>query len=184
MWDWTLVSLWFGWTVGRTVSWSPKFLGWVDYQIFLPMVLRFVWMELCYKAASKDTKKNAFALAGIYLSRFKPHSSIRSASASAAAGSCWHYSSNEGLVRTLTFAKYYKKPIQQCNMENWQKLCWTVHGKCNLFVTLCQWDLSQWRNNCCATWHTEYLLSLRPQILALNFSWDLYTEWWRNRTEN
>ena len=89
--------------------------------------------------------KTTLELAGIGLSRFKPHS-IRSASASAAAGSCWHNSSNGGLVRTLHFAKYYKKPIQQCNMENWQKFCWTVHGKCKLFVTLCQWNLSQWRN--------------------------------------
>ena len=29
-----------GRSVGRTVTWLPKFLGWVDYQIFLPMVLR------------------------------------------------------------------------------------------------------------------------------------------------
>ena len=27
-------------TVGRTVTWLPKFLGWMDYQIFLGMVLR------------------------------------------------------------------------------------------------------------------------------------------------
>ena len=36
----TLVCLWCGRTVGRTVSWLPNFLGWVDYHIFLPMVLR------------------------------------------------------------------------------------------------------------------------------------------------
>ena len=36
----TLVCLWCGWTVGCTVTWLPNFLGWVDYHIFLPMVLR------------------------------------------------------------------------------------------------------------------------------------------------
>ena len=30
-----------GWACGRTVTWLPKFLGWVDNQIFLPMVIRF-----------------------------------------------------------------------------------------------------------------------------------------------
>ena len=28
------------WTDGRTVTWLPKFLGWVDYHIFLGMGLR------------------------------------------------------------------------------------------------------------------------------------------------
>ena len=28
-------------TDGRTVTWLPNFLGWVDYHIFLPMVFRF-----------------------------------------------------------------------------------------------------------------------------------------------
>ena len=37
----TLVCLWCGRTVGRTVTWLPNFLGWVDYHIFLPMVLRY-----------------------------------------------------------------------------------------------------------------------------------------------
>ena len=36
----TLVFLWRRRTVGRTVTWLPKFLGWVDYHIFLLMVLR------------------------------------------------------------------------------------------------------------------------------------------------
>ena len=36
----TLVCLWCGRTVGRTVTWLPNFLGWVVYHIFLPMVLR------------------------------------------------------------------------------------------------------------------------------------------------
>ena len=39
----TLVCLWCGRVVeragGRTVTWLPNFLGWVDYFIFLPMVL-------------------------------------------------------------------------------------------------------------------------------------------------
>ena len=30
-----------GWSGGRTVTWLPKFLGCIGYQIFLPMVLRF-----------------------------------------------------------------------------------------------------------------------------------------------
>ena len=37
----TLVYLWCGRTVGRTVTWWPNFLGWVDYYIFLPMAFRF-----------------------------------------------------------------------------------------------------------------------------------------------
>ena len=42
----TLVCLWCGRTVSRaggrcTVTWLPNFLGWVDYFIFLPMVLRW-----------------------------------------------------------------------------------------------------------------------------------------------
>ena len=32
----TLVCLW----CGCTVTWLPNFLGWIDYFIFLPMVLR------------------------------------------------------------------------------------------------------------------------------------------------
>ena len=36
----TLVCLWCGRTVGRTVTWLPNFVGWVDYHIFLPKVLR------------------------------------------------------------------------------------------------------------------------------------------------
>ena len=36
----TLVRLWCGRAGGRTVTWLPTFLGWVDYFIFLPMVLR------------------------------------------------------------------------------------------------------------------------------------------------
>ena len=93
--------------------------------------------------------KTTLELSGIDSSRFKPHS-IRSASASAAAVA-------KVLVDTIlrtagwsahcSFAKYYKKPIQQCNKENWQEFCWTLHGKCNLFVPLYQWDLSQWRIN-------------------------------------
>ena len=38
----TLVCLWCGRTVGRTVTWLPNFLGWVDYHIFVHMVLRCV----------------------------------------------------------------------------------------------------------------------------------------------
>ena len=34
----TLVCLW----CGRTVTWLPNFRGWVDYHIFVPMVLRCV----------------------------------------------------------------------------------------------------------------------------------------------
>ena len=42
----TLVCLWCGRTVSRavdrcTVTWLPNFLGWVDYFIFLPMVLHW-----------------------------------------------------------------------------------------------------------------------------------------------
>ena len=46
----TLICLWCGRTVSRaggraggrcTVTWLPNFLGWVDYFIFLPMVLRW-----------------------------------------------------------------------------------------------------------------------------------------------
>ena len=37
----TLVCLWCGRTVERTVTWLPNFLEWVDYHIFLPMVLRY-----------------------------------------------------------------------------------------------------------------------------------------------
>ena len=50
----TLSCIWvaipFGWVIlhrytccadGHTVTWLPKFLGWVDYEIFLPMVLRY-----------------------------------------------------------------------------------------------------------------------------------------------
>ena len=37
----TLVCLWCGRTVGRTVTRLPNFLGWVDYHIFLTKVLRF-----------------------------------------------------------------------------------------------------------------------------------------------
>ena len=37
----TLVRLRCGRKVGRTVTWLPYFLGWVEYHIFLPMVLRF-----------------------------------------------------------------------------------------------------------------------------------------------
>ena len=29
-----------GWTDGRTATWLPKFLGWIDYQILLGMGLR------------------------------------------------------------------------------------------------------------------------------------------------
>ena len=36
----TLVCLWCGRTVERTVTWLPNFVGWVDYHIFLPKVLR------------------------------------------------------------------------------------------------------------------------------------------------
>ena len=36
----TLVCLRWRLTVGRTVTWLPDFLAWVDYFIFLPMVLR------------------------------------------------------------------------------------------------------------------------------------------------
>ena len=51
--SWVILH-WYAWgadgpSVGRTVTWLPKFLGWVDYQIFLPMVLRFARVELCYK---------------------------------------------------------------------------------------------------------------------------------------
>ena len=45
----TLVCLWCGRTcgrsVGRTVTWLPKFLGWVDNHLFLGMGLR--WCALC-----------------------------------------------------------------------------------------------------------------------------------------
>ena len=36
----TLVYLWCGRTDGRTVTWLPKFLEWVDYHIFLGLGLR------------------------------------------------------------------------------------------------------------------------------------------------
>ena len=36
----TLVCLWCAQADGRTVTWLPKFLGWVDYHIFLGMGLR------------------------------------------------------------------------------------------------------------------------------------------------
>ena len=62
--------------------------------------------------------KTTLELAGIGLSRFKPHS-IRSASASAAAGSCWHYSSNGRLVRTLHFCKVYV--LQEANSTMQQR---------------------------------------------------------------
>ena len=44
---------WYAWgagegTVGRTVTWLPKFLGWMDYQIFLGMGLRS--RALCARA--------------------------------------------------------------------------------------------------------------------------------------
>ena len=41
--DFTLVSLWFR----RTVTWLPRFLGWIDNQIFLVLGLRFnfIWGE-------------------------------------------------------------------------------------------------------------------------------------------
>ena len=43
----TLVYLWCGQTAdARTVTWLPKFLRWVDYQIFLPMVLRWACFAL------------------------------------------------------------------------------------------------------------------------------------------
>ena len=46
----TLVCLWCGRTVGRVYGHViTNFLGWVDYQIFLPMVLRFARVELRYK---------------------------------------------------------------------------------------------------------------------------------------
>ena len=46
----TLVCLWCGRTVGRVYGHViTNFLGWVDYQIFLPMVLRFARVELHYK---------------------------------------------------------------------------------------------------------------------------------------
>ena len=41
-----------GRTGGRTVTWLPKFLGWVDDQIFLPMVhrcARFALVDLRYE---------------------------------------------------------------------------------------------------------------------------------------
>jgi len=37
----TLVCLWCGQTVGHTVTWLLNFLGWGDYHIFLPTVLRY-----------------------------------------------------------------------------------------------------------------------------------------------
>ena len=78
----------------------------------------FVTYVKPYKAASKDTIsrwiKTTLGLAGIDITRFKPHS-IRSSSTSAAAlakvpvdtilrNACWS--------GHCTFAKYYKKPIQ------------------------------------------------------------------------
>ena len=49
----TLVCQWCGRTGGLTVTWSPKFLGWVDYHIFLGIRLRssplLVRLELRYE---------------------------------------------------------------------------------------------------------------------------------------
>ena len=41
---------------GRMVTWLPNFLGWVDYFIFLPMVLR------CARLASEISAKNLYLL--------------------------------------------------------------------------------------------------------------------------
>ena len=54
--------------VGSTVTWLPKFLGWVDYQIFLPMVLRFarfVRVELRYECSLKTVFSRYSALLDI-----------------------------------------------------------------------------------------------------------------------
>ena len=79
----------------------------------------FVTYVKAYKAASKDTIcrwiKTTLELAGIDLSRFKPHS-IRSASASAAAVAKVPVDTilrTPGWSGPCTFAKYEKKPIQQ-----------------------------------------------------------------------
>ena len=78
----------------------------------------FVTYVKPYKAASKDTIsrwiKTTLGLAGIDITRFKPHS-IRSLSTSAAAIAKVPV---DKILRTAgwsghcTFAKYYKKPIQ------------------------------------------------------------------------
>ena len=79
----------------------------------------FVTCVKPYKAASKDTMsqwvKTTLELAGIDLSRFKPHS-IRSASASTAAVAKVPVDTilrTAGWSGLCPFEKYYKKPIQQ-----------------------------------------------------------------------
>ena len=160
MWDWTLVSLWFGRTVGSTVSWSPKFLGWVDYQIFLPMVLRFVRMELCYKAASKDTKKNTFALAGIYLSRFKPHSSIRSASASVEGS--WFQVPVDTILRTTGWSGHW--PLQSITRNQFNNATWRIGrssvGQYTASAIYSSLSVSE-------TWASEEIIVVLPDILNI-----------------
>ena len=63
--DWVILH-WYafgadGQSLGRavgqcTVTWLPNFLGWVDYVIFLPMVLR--WRASCVRALLKSWKIN------------------------------------------------------------------------------------------------------------------------------
>ena len=50
VWHSKLVSLWCGRTDGRTVTWLPKFLGWIDYKHFLdmgPCCARSALVEFC-----------------------------------------------------------------------------------------------------------------------------------------
>ena len=59
----TLVWLWCGRTIGRTVTWLPNFIGRVDYHILLPMVLRcarFARESSAIKTISNDFHKKIF----------------------------------------------------------------------------------------------------------------------------
>ena len=50
VWHFKLVSLWCGRTDGRTVTWLPEFLGWIDYKHFLdmgPSRVRSALVDLC-----------------------------------------------------------------------------------------------------------------------------------------
>ena len=93
----------------------------------------FVTCVKPYKAASKDTMsqwvKTTLELAGIDLSRFKPHS-IRSASASTAAVAKVPVDTILELLVGQDFALLKSITRNQFNnMENWQKFCWTVHSQ-------------------------------------------------------
>ena len=73
----TLVCLWCGRTVGRVYGHViTNFLGWVDYQIFLPMVLRFARVELRYKCnhCSKTFKSRSSRF--IHTRKYPGHGNI------------------------------------------------------------------------------------------------------------